>query len=65
MPAFLEGRYLMYIWNAGCLTEVQLYSGVKEFLDHLSHEKGTLAAPLTFVKTGHQASGVSPNLTTD
>lgn len=43
MLGFLEGSYLIYIWNktdAGCLPEVQPYSGVKEFLDHLSHEKG-------------------------
>lgn len=63
MLAFLEGSYLIYFWNvieSGCLPEVQPYSGVKEFLDHLSHEKGTLAAPLTLVKTGHQASGISP-----
>lgn len=52
MLAFLAGSYLIYIWNvidAGCLPGVQPNSGVKEFLVHLSHAKGTLAAPLTIV----------------
>lgn len=52
MLAFLAGSYLIYIWNviaAGWLPGIQPNTGGKEFLDYLSHAKGTLAAPLTLV----------------
>lgn len=58
--AFLEGSYIRNTIYAGCLPEVQPYSGVKEFID-ICHEKGNLAGPLT----GHQASGVSLSLISD